>query len=296
MPKLSLDAEVRVPAGVAQGCAYAEGRVRSGDVELFVRKFGVPGKTPLLIMHGINYFDSYDWIEVGSRLAVDREVVAFDHRGFGESSWSPSKNYSIDGKFADIRHVIGALGWCKPIILGHSGSGRLAISFAAAFSCELSRLIVVDSGFDHAELKPTGTGLPPTVFSSVEAAMAHHAKLDNPPRIALDRARAAQALVEVAAGFQLKRDPDYGNVVPISGDAQVRPLRELDVWEQTAKVQSPFLIVRGLRSSRWTPQLVEKLQRQFPRIQWATADAMHDIAYYAPDELVAAVQSFVAGA
>lgn len=267
--------------------------MQSGDVSLFYRRFGKSGRTPVLIMHGVNYFDSFDWIDVASRIAVDREVVAFDHRGFGESSWSPSKNYSIDEKYSDIRNVIAALGWTRPIILGHSGAGRLAISFAAAFPDALKRLIVVDSGFDHAELKPTGTGHPPIVFASVEAAMARYAKLDNPPRIALDRARAEQALVKTDDGWRLKLDPDYGNVVPTDGRTDVRPVRELDVWEQTGKVNCPMLIIRGLRSSRWTPQLVEKIKQRFPHIKWATADAMHDIAYYAPDELVEGVRGFI---
>ena len=66
---------------VKGGVAYCEGRVQSGDVSIFYRRFGKPGgTTPILIMHGVNYFDSFDWIEVGSRLATDREVVAFDHR------------------------------------------------------------------------------------------------------------------------------------------------------------------------------------------------------------------------
>jgi esterase len=275
--------------------AYAEGRVQSGDVSLFYRRFGRPGRTPLLIMHGTNYFDSADWIEVGGRLATDREVVAFDHRGFGESSWSPSKNYSIDAKFADIRAIIAALGWTKPIIFGHSGSGRLSISFAAAFPDDLSRLIVVDSHFEHGESGPKGTGNPPITFPTIEAAMERYAKLANPPRMARDRARAERALLKIEGGFQLKCDPDFGNVVPISGDAKVRPTRELDVWEQIGKVRCPFMIVRGLRSSRWTPAIVGRIEREFPHIQWATADSMHDIAYYAPDELVAAVQKYIAG-
>ena len=245
-------------------------------------------------MHGVNYFDSYDWIGVCERLAKDREVVAFDHRGFGESTWSPSKNYSLNAKFDDIRNVTKALGWTRPIIMGHSGSGRLAIFFAAAAPDELSRLIVVDSGFEHAELPPVPAGRPPIVFPTVEAAMARYAKLENPPRMGLDRARAEQALKKVEAGFMLKMDPDYANVIPLTGDRNVIPVRELDVWEQTAKVQCPMMIVRGLKSSRWTPELVEKLQITFPKIRWASADCMHDVAYYAPDELVAAVGSFVA--
>jgi pimeloyl-ACP methyl ester carboxylesterase len=158
----------------------------------------------------------------------------------------------------------------------------------------LSRLIVVDSGFEHAELLPVPPGRPPIVWPSIEAAMARYAKLDNPPRMGMDRTRAEQALVKTDAGYQLKMDPDYANVIPITGDKNVMPVRELDVWEETPKVKCPFLMVQGLKSSRWTPELVTKLKTTFPNIQWATADSMHDIPYYAPDELVAGVRKFIA--
>ena len=36
------------------------GRVTSGDVSLFYRAFGARGATPILLMHGANYYDSYD--------------------------------------------------------------------------------------------------------------------------------------------------------------------------------------------------------------------------------------------
>ena len=35
-------------------------RVPSGDVEIFYRKSGRPGRTPVLIVHGLSFF-SYDW-------------------------------------------------------------------------------------------------------------------------------------------------------------------------------------------------------------------------------------------
>ena len=39
------------------------GRVNSGDVSLFYRAFGTRGR----LMHGANYFDSYDWFGVRPR-------------------------------------------------------------------------------------------------------------------------------------------------------------------------------------------------------------------------------------
>lgn len=44
--------------------SHRTGTIASGEVEMFYRGFGSPGKTPLLILHGSNYFDSYDWIGV----------------------------------------------------------------------------------------------------------------------------------------------------------------------------------------------------------------------------------------
>jgi pimeloyl-ACP methyl ester carboxylesterase len=280
----------------ASGGAETNGRVQSGDVSLFYRRFGAPGKTPVIVMHGSNYFDSYDWIGVAGRLAQDREVVAFDHRGFGESGWSASKNYSLDARLADIRAVRTHLGWRKPAVMGHSASGRLAVSFAAHFPDELSRLIIVDSSFAHENSGPGGVGNPPLVFASVEAAMQRFARLANPPRIARDRERAEQALVKVAGGYRLKRDPDFQNARPLGAGAgtPVRPVREGDVWEELAKVSCPVLIVRGLRSDRFTPDIVARIEREFPRIQWASADSLHDIAYYAPDALLTAVAAFLA--
>src|SRR5258705_6114660 len=159
------------------------GRVNSGDVSIFYRAFGTRGQTPILLMHGANYFDSYDWIGVAEALATDREVASYDKRGFGESGWSPSKDYSVDANMGDILAVIEELKWERPIVVGHSASGRLSIAFAAHFSDKLARLIIVDSGMAREEGgggRPTG-GNPPLMFETVDAAMAPFSKVGNPP-------------------------------------------------------------------------------------------------------------------
>lgn len=273
------------------------GKVTSGDVTIFYRVFGAPGAVPVLLMHGANYFDSYDWVEVARKLASDRAVASFDKRGFGGSGWSPSKDYSLDANMGDIQAVIGELRWQKPIVVGHSASGRLAISFAASFPDRVARLVIVDSGMDRDAGGPkVSIGNPPLTFPSVEAAMAHFAKLSNPPRISHDRDRAQRALVPVADGFMLKRDPDFQNAKP-QGEGAALPQRTArDVWQDLAAVQCPTLIVRGLRSDRYTPEIIARITRDYPRIAWATVDAQHDVADQAPDALVEALRAFVASA
>jgi pimeloyl-ACP methyl ester carboxylesterase len=270
------------------------GRINSGDVSLFYRAFGAPGATPILILHGTNYYDSVDWIEVASALASDREVVTPDRRGWGESTWSPSKDNSLDALLDDMLAVINAMKWSKCIVMGHSGAGPTVISFAVNFPQMTDKLVLVDSQMNREEGARTGKsiGNPPYIYESVEAAMAKH-KFSNPPRLAWDRKRAEQALVKVEKGLMLKRDPDGGNRQPVGEGASLprRPVREM--WDELGMVKVPMIIVRGNRSSRYPPATVEKLTKMYPHIPQFVVDSEHDVAGQAPDALVTHVRNFI---
>ena len=275
---------------------YRSGTPESGDVTLAWHAFGAPGgETPILILHGSNYYDSTDWLDVAASLARDREVVTFDHRGFGQSSWSPSKDYSLDAFMADIQAVIAHFGWHKPIIFGHSMSGRLSVFFAANFPQHLSRLIIADSGLDRGNpgAYNVSVGNPPVMFETIDAAMAHFARLANPPRIAHDRARAEKALRKTDGGYMLLRDPDYRNTQSQADGAPRPRLSDLDVLEELKKVSCPAIIIRGLRSTRFPPDILQMLETSFPDIEWGTVDSEHDVASGAPDELIALVRKFI---
>ena len=274
------------------------GRLNSGDVSLFYRVFGAPGATPIMILHGSNYYDSYDWIGVASALATDREVVVHDKRGWGESTWSPSKDYSNDALLDDVLAVIAMMRWPQVVVMGHSGGGPTAISFAVNFAGRTSKLVLVDSQMNREESARTGSsiGNPPLVFPSIEAAMANFAKLNNPPRFGLDRERAQHALVKVENGYMLKRDPDNANRKPIGEGASLprRPVREM--WAELAMVKVPTMIVRGLQSDRYPPATVERLTKDYPHIRQETVESQHDIPRMAPDALVAHVRRFIGAA
>jgi pimeloyl-ACP methyl ester carboxylesterase len=275
---------------------YRTGRVNSGDVSLSYRVFGRSGATPILILHGSNYYDSVDWIEVASALASDREVVVPDRRGWGESTWSPSKDYSLDALLDDMLAVMRAMKWSKAHVMGHSGAGPTIISFAVNFPQMTDKLILVDSQMNREERARSGksVGNPPYIFESVEAAMAKH-KFSNPPRFSWDRKRAEQSLVKVENGFMLKRDPDGSNRQPIGEGASLprRPVREM--WEELAMVKVPTIVVRGNRSSRYPAATVERLTKNYPHIPQAVVDSEHDVAGQARDALIGHVKAFIGG-
>ena len=273
-------------------------RVSSGDVSLFYRVFGSPGKTPLVILHGSNYYDSYDWIDVATKLATDREVLTPERRGWGESTWSPSKDYTRDALTDDLRAVIAAMKWTeKPIIMGHSGAGPTVIAFAVNYPTELSKLLLIDSQMNRDEDAVAGptVGNPPLVFESIEAGMARFAKLNNPPRVAHDRDRMLHALIKTDAGYMLKRDPDNGNKKPIGvAEKPLKfPLREM--WAELGMVKVPTMLVRGLRSDRFPPETVARFTKEYPHIPQGTVDSQHDIPGQAPDAFVAHAKKFIEG-
>ena len=272
------------------------GRVNSGDVSLFYRAHGSPGATPILILHGSNYYDSYDWIPVAAALAADREVVVPDRRGWGESTWSPSKDYSRDALIDDMLAVMRTLRWEKAIVMGHSGGGPTAISFAAHFPNQTAKLVIVDSRMNRDEDAASGStvGNQPLVFPSIEAAMARFARLKNPPRIGVDQERAGHALVKVENGYMLKRDPDNGNKKPIGEGAALPRRQYADMWTELKGLRCPVMLVRGLRSDRYDPADLERIARELPNIRHETVDSQHDVPRMAPDALVAHVKSFIA--
>lgn len=58
--------------------------VRAGDVQLFVEEVGPKDAPPVLVMHGGLGFD-HSYLRDFDRLAADRRVIYYDHRGKGQS-------------------------------------------------------------------------------------------------------------------------------------------------------------------------------------------------------------------
>jgi pimeloyl-ACP methyl ester carboxylesterase len=126
--------------------------------------------------------------------------------------------------------------------------------------------------------------------------MERFARINNTPRIGLDRERAVNALIKLDNGYMLKRDPDFQNTRPQGEGANLPQRAARDVWQDLAAVKCPIMIVRGLRSDRYTPEILARINRDYPNIEWATVNSQHDVADQAPQELVAAVRKFSASA
>lgn len=271
--------------------------VVSDDVTLFVRRFGSPGKTPILILHGANYFDSSDWVDVAEQLAIDREVAAFDTRGFGNSSWSANKYYGYASALNDIKAVLGHLGWPRAIIIGHSRGGSHAL-LAAARAPELTAgLVLVDynpaMGFGPPGGSPPVAGDAPPVFPTVEAALETMTRYRTDPLQPGMRDRALEFLRPVDGGFELfKRDPAFLSPASPVVDEAGAHLTLKDGFEELSDTRCPVLIIRAKKSSRFSDEDVERI-RANNASDVIAIDSGHDVVGEAPELFVTELRQWL---
>ena len=266
-------------------------RVRSGDVEIACRLFGKPGRTPVLIAHGLSFF-SYDWIGIAAELATDRPVAAMDMRGFGESGWSPGKDYSLPAFAGDFAAVMDGLGWAKAVLLGHSMGGRNAACFAAGHSARTAALVLVDYTPSNAPAGSQRTaervGRTPDSFPTIDAAMAYFGA----PAAARARFEAVLASLP-SGGFALKRDHYFRDQFRRVLETGERPKLGADLWQVLARVTAPALVIRGARSDLFGEDSIARMRRELPQFRLVEVDAGHNIPGDNPSGLLRETRAFL---
>src|SRR5262245_62258794 len=93
--------------------------VTSGDLRLRLRDWAGPHTTPpILLVHGLAS-NARIWDLAAPLLARDFRVTAIDQRGHGQSD-KPTHDYTLATIAGDLAGVLDALGWVRPLIVGHS--------------------------------------------------------------------------------------------------------------------------------------------------------------------------------
>lgn len=268
---------------------HQTGHAPSGDLRIFFRKLGRPGKTPILIVHGLSYF-SWDWLEVAQALAAGREVIAMDMRGFGDSDWSAARDYSVPSMAQDVLAVLDHAGWKRALLVGHSMGGRSTIYAAAKNPERVAGLVLVDFTPENAQAGTQRTtrivGNTPDAFASIDEAMKYFGKTD--------RARFENYLKKTDRGFIVKRDPFFRDQFRKLLEGGERPKLGVDMWGLIGEVRCPILSLRGTRSDMYVAEAMPKMKAANPRLQVAEVEAGHNIAGENPDGFLKAVATWEA--
>ena len=249
-------------------------RARSGDLSIHYRRLGKRGLTPILIVHGLQYF-SWDWLPVAQALGAEREVICMDMRGFGDSDWSRDKDYSVPSMAQDIVAVLDHVDWQRVVLVGHSMGGRSTTCAAAKNPARVAGLALIDYTPDNAPAGAKRTteivGNTPDSFPSLEAARAYLG-----PKKAVERY--SFYLRSENGRFSVKRDTHFRDQFKKVLAGGERPKLGVDMWQLIGEVRCPVLSVRGRRSDMYAPETVAKMKAANPRLEVVEVDAGHDIA------------------
>jgi pimeloyl-ACP methyl ester carboxylesterase len=116
-------------------------RLDHDGVELLVAESG-HGEPALLFLHP-NAADHGFFGPQVAEFSQRHRVVSIDQRGFGESG-KPAGPYTPEAFAADARFVVDALGLDRPVVIGCSMGGAVALEYAARYPDGLRGLVLLN--------------------------------------------------------------------------------------------------------------------------------------------------------
>lgn len=108
-------------------------------MKLFYKQLG-EGK-PIIIIHGL-FGSSDNWLTISKRLSEHYKIYLPDIRNHGLSPHSDDHNYQL--MVNDIVEFINEHKIDKPVIIGHSMGGKIAMKLAIDYPDLIDKIIIVD--------------------------------------------------------------------------------------------------------------------------------------------------------
>jgi len=117
-------------------------RIRRDGVELAYDDEG-RGEPPLLLVHGWGT-DRTVMKRLYHEARRAHRVVAVDLRGFGQSD-APEQPYTIEGYSDDLVFLVAEVGLVRPVVIGHSMGGIIALDLAARHADRISGAVLLEA-------------------------------------------------------------------------------------------------------------------------------------------------------
>lgn len=246
-------------------------------MKLFYRHFG-EGR-PVIILHGI-FGISDNWVTLGKRLAEKFSVYIPDQRNHGQSPHSPTFNYYALAE--DLHEFIHEHGLERPVIIGHSMGGKVAMSYALEHPEMVEKLVVVD-------ISPRRYHGRNVHFDMINAMMAvNFDAVHSRDEIArLLEASIPSKRIRLFVMKNLYRKTKTTFDWRLNLEALSANLDYVFGWEENTGVfDGPALFVRGGKSDYILDEDIPLIRRMFPQAEIETIPkASHWVHAEAPAEL-----------
>jgi len=273
-----------------QAAASTSHFVEANGVKLHYLDYGTAGRRPMLCVHGgAAHAHWFDFIAPG--LTQDHHVYSLDLRGHGDSARADPHTYSWKTYAEDINALVEKLDLRDFVLIGHSMGGMVSLVYAAAHPGRMSRLVIVDTimlmPMERVTRMREFGAMPAKSYATQEELIARY-RLEGG-----ETQMAAPEVIHHMAMHSGRQDADgrwrhkadrrvYANFQQIAG---------VPLWD---KVKVPALVIKGERSTRYTPALLAEVRARAPQVQMAEVSASdHHITLDNPRGFVDVVQKFL---
>jgi pimeloyl-ACP methyl ester carboxylesterase len=122
------------------------------------------GKLPIVLLHGFGWW-SFTWRPLLAALGADARFTAFapDMRGFGFTERPRDALYNIDGYVEHVIEFIAGLQLDRPVLVGNSLGGEVALRVAAERPDLVRGLVLLDATA-YTDPSPLSQALPRLLF------------------------------------------------------------------------------------------------------------------------------------
>jgi pimeloyl-ACP methyl ester carboxylesterase len=260
------------------------------------------GRPTLLLLHGGPGFDHSIYKPAYSALADVAQVIYLDHRGNARSEAGPTASWTLAQWGDDVRAFCDALGIVRPIVLGVSFGGKVAMAYATRHPLHPAKMILISTEAEGGTHKDRRVALFTKLGGPDVGAMAQRRMYEG---------HRDQASVEAWSRLALPlytrtaRDPDVPKRVVSNPDVLhwfTRPDGEdhrFNMIPDLARVQCPTLVMGG-EDDPMTPiecqaDIVAALPSQLVSFR-RFAGCGHAVVPDAPQQAMAAIRAFILGA
>lgn len=246
--------------------------------------YRVSGKGPFALVMPVTWgMDSFVYTRGFSSLAFYLALVTFDPRGIGGSGpVATDEEFSLETAATDAAEVADAVGLTRSVVLGHSGGGALALTFALRYPERVSHLVLISTAaqWDAPSPLPMEPGFPRTEDEMRERLRASVARAVHDP------ARFGRSMDELLP--RMRFSPER-----LRWTADVGTMR-YDVRKNLMDIHVPTLVIHGREDAMVPLSRAEELRDGIPGARLTILDACGHWPYVERrTEFVAAVLEFL---